>query len=79
MKATATELARDTANILARTESGRTVEIKRRGKTIAVLQKRVRAIGRDLIRALKNSPFTDEDSNAIKAAIDNASKALEPL
>jgi antitoxin (DNA-binding transcriptional repressor) of toxin-antitoxin stability system len=79
VKATATDLARDTANILARTEAGHTVEIKRRGKTVAILRKRVRAKGRDLIRALNNSPFTDEDSKAIKAAIADASKALAPL
>ncbi|HEY0548708.1 MAG TPA: hypothetical protein VGF13_03845 [Verrucomicrobiae bacterium] len=74
MKATATELARETARLLSHAQHGKKVDIVKHGKTLATLQG-VRTIkGKDLFRALDR--LTPADRRAIKAGIEDGMKAL---
>jgi len=74
MKATATELARDTSRLLAHSASGKKVEIIKHGHTIATLQTVKTISGERLWRAMQR--LTKSDRRALRAAIDDGMKAL---
>ena len=74
MKATATELARDTSRLLAHSQNGKKVEIIKHGQTIATLQSVKTISGERLWRGMQR--LTKADRRALRAAIDDGMKAI---
>jgi antitoxin (DNA-binding transcriptional repressor) of toxin-antitoxin stability system len=74
MKATATDLARDTSHILSVVQAGRTVEIVKHGKVFAVIKSVRAGSGRKLLSAMDR--LSKKDRLALKDAMKDARKAV---
>ena len=62
MKITATELARNTGNIMDQVLAGRTATLERHGKPLAELRPKPGVSGRELAERLRRSPLKEEDA-----------------
>lgn len=74
MKATATDLARDTARLISHAESGRTVVIEKHGTPRVTLSSVRTTTGERLARGLEK--LSKADRLALKAAIADGMKAV---
>ncbi len=74
MKATASELARETARILGHVQSGKKVEIARHGKVFAAIQSVRTGSGKKLCEGLAS--LSKKDRLTLKAALQDARKAV---
>ena len=74
MKATASDLARDTATILTHVQAGRKVEIQKRGKVVATIQSVRAGTGKKLYDGLAS--LSKKDRLALKSAIAEGKKAI---
>lgn len=74
MKATASDLARNSANILIHVQAGRKVEIQKRGKVVATIQSVRAGNGKKLYDGL--ATLSKKDRLALKAAIAEGKKAI---
>jgi antitoxin (DNA-binding transcriptional repressor) of toxin-antitoxin stability system len=79
MIVTATELANESESILGHVvQGGEVVEVRRHGKTVAVIQPPVGATRTELLRLLRGRGFNAKDTAELKAAMDSASGILTP-
>jgi prevent-host-death family protein len=77
MIVSATELANESKSILDRVvQGGKTVEIQRHGRTVAVIQPRVGASRAELLRLLRGRGFSSDDSRELQSAMDATSAVI---
>jgi len=77
VKATLTELARDTSRVLDRViRGGETIQIQRRGKTVAQITPAVGVSREELLRVLGQIRWTEAESRELKKAMDAASEVF---
>jgi antitoxin (DNA-binding transcriptional repressor) of toxin-antitoxin stability system len=77
MIVTATQLANKCKSILDGVEHrGEIVEVRRRGRIVAVIHPRTGATRSELLRLLRGRGFTAQDSAELKAAMDSASEVI---
>lgn len=75
MKATATELARDTSHILNSVQAGRKVQLVKHGKSFAKITPIRPMSGKKLIAALDK--FSRKDQESLKSAIEHGLKHVK--
>ncbi len=74
MIVTATELASDSESVLDRVvEGGETIQVQRHGKIVAQITPAVGVSREELLRALRKIHWTQDESRALKRAMDAAS------
>ncbi len=77
MRATATELARSTAGILARVKRGETVDVMQRGRPVATIRPRVGMTREQLLGMVKRNPLTSRQRRELKKACDEAASLFD--
>jgi antitoxin (DNA-binding transcriptional repressor) of toxin-antitoxin stability system len=76
MKITATELARNTGNIVDQVVAGRTATLERHGKPMAELRAKPGISGRELAQRLRRTPLKEEDARRLRAGCQKANQAF---
>ena len=76
MKITATELARNTRNIVDKVLAGHTATLERHGKPLAELRPKPGVSGQELARLLRRSPLKEEDTCRLRAGCEKANQTF---
>lgn len=76
MKITATELARNTGNIVDQVAAGRTATLERHGKPLAELRAKPGISGTELAQRLRRSPLTEADARRLRAGCRKANQTF---
>jgi antitoxin (DNA-binding transcriptional repressor) of toxin-antitoxin stability system len=76
MKITATELARNTGNIMDQVLAGRTATLERHGKPLAELRPKPGVSGRELAERLRRSPLKEEDARRLRVGCEKANQTF---
>ena len=77
MIVTATELANDSKALVDRVIArGEAVQVKRHGKTVAEIRRKVGVSGAELLKRLKAARFSQAEQKELKNAMNAASKVF---
>jgi hypothetical protein len=77
MIVTATELANDSKALVDRVVArGEAVQVKRHGKTVVEIRRKVGVSGAELLKRLKAARFSQAEQEELKSAMDAASKVF---
>jgi antitoxin (DNA-binding transcriptional repressor) of toxin-antitoxin stability system len=77
VKFTATDLAHDSKSILDHViRTGETVEVQRRGRTVAELRPATGVHRSELVHRFQNVKFTDSERRALRSAMDAAADVV---
>jgi antitoxin (DNA-binding transcriptional repressor) of toxin-antitoxin stability system len=77
MIVTATELANDSKALVDRVVArGEAVQVKRHGKTVVEIRRKIGVSGAELLKRLKAARFSQAEQKELKSAMDAASKVF---
>ncbi len=77
MIVTATELANDSKALVDRVVArGEAVQVKRHGKTVVEIRRKVGVSGAELLKRLKGARFSQAEQKELKSVMDAASKVF---
>jgi antitoxin (DNA-binding transcriptional repressor) of toxin-antitoxin stability system len=76
VKITATELARNTGNILDQVVAGRAATLERHGRPLAELRAKPGISGRELAQRLRRNPLKPEDARRLRAGCEKANQTF---